>query len=68
MPGITQPILYACKGIQEKEPSLGVKRGMLPRKSGILKTMVITITVLNTMPVAYLSGRLFSKINTMVIG
>ena len=45
--------------------SLGI---INPKKSGILKINVTKTTPLKTNFVAYLSGTIFSKISTMVIG
>ena len=66
--GSTQPKLFSARGIILLIPvkfSLGIIK---PKKSVMLKIKVIKTTPLKTSFVAYLSGTIFSKISTIVIG
>ena len=66
--GNTQPKLYCCSGIQEKVSAAGDNALILPKKSGILNSMVVIVTALKTKTDAYLSGTTFNRIRIMVIG
>ena len=66
--GNNHPRLTVPRGINSCMGFTVSARPIEARKSGKLKSIVVPMAALNTIPEAYFSGNTFSKIRTIVMG
>lgn len=66
--GNTHPILNSLRGIHLVKDAMSLLKPILPKKSGILKIIVVNTTALKTFGEPNFSGITLSKIKTIVTG